>query len=200
MNGIGRPKLFVRCDSCGWTGSRGILELPCPKCDHRSPAPFRAALSVRSASRALSNYTPVPETGCWLWLGSWDKTKYGKTGGRQGSDRAHRLFYEQLVGPIPDGAFLCHKCDTPPCVNPDHMFLGNRDENMKDMARKGRSYQPAGEMNVKARLSDAQAAAIFRDRRSADEIAGQYGVSKASILSIKNGTRWRHLNLTETAA
>jgi len=93
---------------------------------------------------ALVNYTPVTESGCWLWNGGWNVRGYGKCS-RHGKvwAYAHRLFYTHFVGPIPDGACVMHKCDTPPCCNPDHLILGTRHENTLDMWIKGRA-RPGG--------------------------------------------------------
>lgn len=90
----------------------------------------------------LTNYTPVPETGCWLWLVGWKRDKYGKVnkGGRAITE-AHRMFYQHFNGEIPSGLYVCHKCDTPSCCNPSHLFLGTHADNMADMVRKGRSRQ-----------------------------------------------------------
>jgi hypothetical protein len=88
----------------------------------------------------LENYTPVTESGCWLWLGKTSRHGYGVLN-RDGKliSLAHRYFYEHHVGPIPSGMFICHKCDTPLCVNPDHLFAGTPQDNMDDMWRKGRA-------------------------------------------------------------
>lgn len=87
----------------------------------------------------MENYIPVPESGCWLWLGGWDANGYGKVS-RNGKviTTAHRLFYFERNGPIPTGLVVCHKCDTPACCNPDHLFLGTYQDNIDDMIRKGR--------------------------------------------------------------
>jgi hypothetical protein len=92
----------------------------------------------------LENYAAVPEAGCWLWLGGWNTEGYGKVS-KHGKMvvQAHRMFYEIHKGPIPSGMLVCHKCDTPSCVNPEHLFLGNHVENALDMVRKGRG-RPGG--------------------------------------------------------
>lgn len=87
----------------------------------------------------LENYAPIPESGCWLWLGGWDRQSYGKINKRSISyGLAHRAFYKHFIGPIPEGMLILHKCDTPPCINPDHLFAGSPGDNMKDMHRKNR--------------------------------------------------------------
>lgn len=86
----------------------------------------------------LHRYEPELNTGCWLWTGYLHPKGYGyvEVGGRK--HRAHRLFYQELVGPIPAGMILCHKCDTPACVNPAHVFVGTDADNVADMKAKGR--------------------------------------------------------------
>jgi hypothetical protein len=80
--------------------------------------------------------------GCWLWTGGRFSTGYGSfsVGGRVRV--ASRLAYAYTHGPIPDGLFVCHHCDTPLCVRPDHLFLGTNADNMRDAYRKGRVRPP----------------------------------------------------------
>lgn len=78
--------------------------------------------------------------GCWEWRGSVDKKGYGLIAGVTGATvRAHRLSWEMHFGAIPDGLLVCHKCDNPSCVRPDHLFLGTYTDNKHDAMRKGRS-------------------------------------------------------------
>ena len=100
----------------------------------------------------------IPETfwqqvnkteGCWLWTGSLTEKGYGKVTYKRRTYRAHRLIYEKLVGPIPTGYFICHTCDVPNCVNPNHLWIGTHKENMRDMCIKGRAA--TGERNGRHR-------------------------------------------------
>lgn len=82
--------------------------------------------------------SPHPK-GCWLWTGSKNRQGYGETMFRKRHLRANRVAYELANGPIPEGLMVLHSCDNPPCVNPDHLFLGTGTDNMQDCIRKGRT-------------------------------------------------------------
>lgn len=92
---------------------------------------------------------------CWLWTGSRDGDGYGRLylgGGRE--DKAHRLAWKLAKGDIPAGLYVCHHCDTPPCVNPQHLFLGTPKENARDSLMKGRLAHPHTPQS-KAKISAA---------------------------------------------
>ena len=91
--------------------------------------------------RFLKKISPEPNTGCWLWTGSSDTRGYGhiSTGKRTDAPlMAHRVSYALHCGPIPKGMNVCHTCDTPACVNPDHLWIGSHADNARDMVVKGR--------------------------------------------------------------
>lgn len=146
--------------------------------------------------RALNNYMPVPEAGCWLWLGGQRDKGYGyiyTKGPPHLKLPAHRGFYLAFNGEIPDDMHVCHKCDTPACVNPAHLFLGSNLDNVADRVAKGRSAKHAGDENPNATLTAADVIAIRSSRGSASDVAKAFNVSKTNVLSIRKRTTWRNI-------
>ncbi len=95
---------------------------------------------MNSEQEKLFNKTsPEPTSGCWIWLGATANCGYGELRMKGVRTRAHRYSYELFKGPIPKGLFVCHSCDVPACVNPDHLWVGTQKDNLADMVRKERS-------------------------------------------------------------
>ena len=88
--------------------------------------------------RFETKFEPITESGCWIWMAGRFDTGYGSFWLNGTDVRAHRVAYELYVGAIPEGMWVLHRCDIRECVNPDHLFLGTHQDNMDDMARKGR--------------------------------------------------------------
>lgn len=115
---------------------------------------------------------------------------YGITGPKSVDRRAHRASYQAFRGPIPRGLFVCHRCDTPSCVNPDHLFLGTVYDNNADRKAKGRARGEWGRNRITEReaLRALQAVDV-----PAGEMARELGVARSTIASIRNGSTWGHL-------
>ena len=133
-------------------------------------------------------FIPVPESGCWLWTSAHDSDGYGVA---TGGVRAHRLSWYIHMGQIPKGLLVCHKCDTPPCVNPAHLFLGSAKDNGADMARKGRSIR--GEKQNKCRLSEESVRMILASHLPSAELARRLGVTGEAVAFIRKGETWKHV-------
>jgi hypothetical protein len=145
----------------------------------------------------------MPHLGpCWLWTGGHTSAGYGnfRLSAEDGNDQAHRVMYLLERGVIPDGLWVLHHCDNRPCVNPDHLFLGTRQDNSDDMVAKGRSVR--GERNPRHRLT---AAIVLRLRQrhqaggaSWTQWAAEYGVTATTIQQAVLGRTWKHLGSAST--
>lgn len=141
----------------------------------------------------LVDRTVVTENGCVEWTATRNKLGYGTTKVAGKSKLAHRLSYERSVGPIPEGLCVLHRCDNPPCINPDHLFLGTRYDNTQDMINKGRMRKASGENSGRSKFTAEQILKIRDDKRSGKIIADEYGVAKSSITRIRSRINWKHL-------
>lgn len=137
------------------------------------------------ATRLAAKCVPAPN-GCIEFTGCRNQFGYGRIsrGVRgEGSENAHRVAWMLANGPVPDGLWVLHHCDNPPCCNPDHLFLGDVAANVQDMINKGRGagHRPAGEVHPDAKLNDEQVVYL---RRLAPlvgnyaELGRMFGISK----------------------
>lgn len=135
-------------------------------------------------------------TGCWLWSGSMSTKIYGGMRYRGIPSRVHRVSWIVHRGEIPTGLCVCHRCDTPLCVNPAHLFLGTRRDNNLDRTRKGRTRNGnlRGSQHGMAKLNEDQARMIRRLYASGEKqqaIADRFGVSQGTVTQIVTGKAWR---------
>jgi len=143
--------------------------------------------------RFNEKWIPVPESGCWLWIGA-ERNGYGRIA-RAGDGKpmnAHWVSLEIYSGAeIKSGSVVMHKCDNSFCVNPNHLSIGTQADNMSDMWAKGRGAD--GEKVAGNKLSEADVIAIRRMIGANVSIAGKYGVSESTIRDIKKERTWRKL-------
>ena len=135
--------------------------------------------------------------GCWLWTGSLIKgTGYGQMSVAGRAVGSHRFSYELHHGPIPTGLHVLHRCDVRACVNPGHLFLGTHQDNMTDMAGKGRARAHVGDDHPGKKISASDIPSIL-SRLSLGEgcrtIALDYGVTACAINAIRRGKSWTHI-------
>lgn len=163
--------------------------------------------------------------GCWTWTGSTDAKGYGRYGNgrkRIGTDKAHRIAWILTSGSIAAGVEVCHRCDNPPCVRPDHLFLGTHADNMADMARKGRWSPrdlPTGDAHHLRRNPElaARGSRVGSSKLTEPEIeevralfatgswskaalGRRYGVTRTAIYFAVTGKTWRHVEEARHAA
>lgn len=132
--------------------------------------------------------------GCWLWPGETNFGGYGRANRFGARVAAHRLSWKAFRGEDPGSLAVCHKCDVPTCVNPAHLFLGTQAENLRDMARKGRSAR--GQASGRARITNEQAEEairLLRDGLTRAEVAAAIGCPTDIVNKLAYGQTWVHL-------
>jgi len=152
----------------------------------------------RVVERLKSGVLEDKSSGCWVWQGAVEKDGYGVVYFREyGKFRkvlAHRLSFEIHHHLIPDGKCVCHSCDLPACINPDHLWLGSHGENHADRDQKGR--QAKGQQHGRSKLTDSDVLQIYKLLRtgySAYAISKRFPISHTQAWEISRGKAWAHL-------
>ncbi len=138
---------------------------------------------------------------CWTWIAHKCPYGYGRMyDWRDGIRKiffAHRISWEIHFGAIPQGLKVLHKCDNPPCVNPDHLFLGTNKDNYDDMVSKGRDRHAKGTDHPHAKLTDDCVREIREKLESRlvtqKSLAEEYGVARGIISLIYKNKAWKHV-------
>lgn len=134
--------------------------------------------------RLMDKTVRITESGCWIFMGAIKSNGYGDIWRAGKVVGAHKASYEMFVGPVPDGLDVCHICDVRCCINPSHLFVGTRKENMQDCKSKGR---------IAASSSKLTAADVDEIRASTErncEIARRLGFSQNIVSRVRKGTHY----------
>jgi len=159
-------------------------------------------LDIGAMSRFAAKFSKGrPDTDdCWTWTGGKSSDGYGTFWDGERVVGSHRFAFAAMVGPIPEGMCVLHKCDNPPCVRPDHLFLGTHAVNMADKVAKGRANGLKGQDNPAAKLTDAEVLAIIELRREGATqaaVAVAFEIDQTVVSSILLGKRWSHLGVAD---
>ena len=144
------------------------------------------------------NFEKLDKNSCWLWKKALNGSGYGSTRIRSfsKSSMAHRISYELYIGEIPKGLYVCHSCDIPSCVNPNHLFLGTQSDNNKDMKSKNRGNYDIGSQCHNAKLNEEKVLSILEDLKngiSCKKLGLKHRISYVQISMIKSGKAWKHV-------
>ena len=155
----------------------------------------RGRIMAESLRQAFERYFKRGnEKECWPWLGSVSHTGYGELRYKSKTYRAHRVSYMLHISSFDDELFICHKCDNPPCVNPNHLFAGTANDNVQDKVNKNRQAQL--QEHGRAVLNNQQAKEIkdlLAKGYARSQLAKMYHVSKSIIIDIDRGFTWKNI-------
>ena len=155
-------------------------------------------LSRSRIQQKLSDKFKIDQiTGCWNWINYKSPTGYGVIKyGKHHTYRVHRLMYFLWFSDFKDDMVVCHKCDNPSCINPEHLFLGTQLDNIRDRNLKGRTSRlgaPIGSRNGGAKLTDENVKYIRKSKLSVIDLANKFSVSDTTISNVLNRVSWRHI-------
>jgi HNH endonuclease/Homeodomain-like domain len=140
----------------------------------------------------------VEENGCFVCTShKRDKHGYPHMYWNNKHYLVHRFVYEKCFGEIPKGLVVRHKCDNPPCINPEHLELGTFEDNMNDRIIRGRTTK--GEKCALSKLKEREVIEIKKmllDGKSLGEISQKFNISKSTVCDIRAGRSWRHVDIS----
>jgi hypothetical protein len=131
-------------------------------------------------------------TDCWLWLGRTDADGYGTFHVLGVVVRAHRYAFQSRKGAIPEGYYVCHSCDNPTCVNPDHLFVGTAADNAKDCVSKGRHL--TWHKRSATKLTPDLVRFIRSSPLTRRELAKETGVSVSMVRLVQRRLKWKSVD------
>lgn len=138
--------------------------------------------------------------GCWLWKGAG--VKYGVFWFAGANESAHKVSYMLHKGDIPLGMQVCHTCDHPKCVNPEHLFLGTAKDNAQDRVRKDRNRKQHGELQEMSKLSNEQVRELRRSYKTGEvsqaSLARYYSVSPTTVHDIVHNRIYKEELINES--
>lgn len=168
-----------------------------PQFLHRGPRHRGGVMTATIEKRFWSRVIRKSDIECWIWQGCRDKDGYGRIRFEKHIQKAHRVIWQLTYGRIPGGIFVCHSCDNPPCVNPNHLFLGTPADNSADSRKKGRSR--GTRVRHSSKLNWDQVREIRKLYRRGVygfgflSLARKYKVSDVTILKILRREKWKEV-------
>jgi hypothetical protein len=151
--------------------------------------PIHTSLVVRLLAKVVVN----PTTGCWEWQGERSTRGYARMFLDGRNVTVSRLSHQIFKGPLPANLYACHRCDNPPCINPEHLFAGTQAENLQDSVRKGRRNPQNGATNYHAKLKAEDVIAIRNSPERSVTLEAIYGVHHHHIDKIRARKTWKNL-------
>lgn len=156
--------------------------------------PNQSYLTIACPDRIALRQLPTMPDPCWEWSGSNDEDGYGRIKIKGTMMYVHRVFYQLFVGRLRNLEIAMHRCDNPPCCNPNHLSRGNHADNIADCISKGRNA--IGAASGHAKLTDAKVAELrdeYRSGKSGYRIAIEMGMSTSTMQNVLFGRTWVHV-------
>lgn len=166
-----------------------------PELNNLIRMPIRASLEEKKKI-LMMKISSNEQNNCWEWQGQITKIGYGSLRWEGKMQLAHRVFYKVYVGAIIEKKQINHSCHNRKCVNPDHLYLGDQFDNMKDMKKAGRDNYPKGSKHFKAKLTEEQVLLIRKridQGETAASVSKNLKIARSTIYNIKAKNTWRHV-------